>query len=130
MNHLLIVEDHSTLAQSLKRTLESEGFQVSIAGNVQEARDRSSKNPDLVLLDWMLPDGQGLDLLKEIRRSNQKLPILLMTARTDLVDKVVGLEAGANDYITKPFELRELIARVRAHLRVVNSSQGAGAKTN
>jgi DNA-binding response OmpR family regulator len=114
---VLLVEDQITLGESLARHLANEGFQVTLAPTLAAGRERWREKPVLVLIDWMLPDGQGLDLLKEIRLENDRTPVLMLTARTDLVDRVVGLESGANDYITKPFEPRELAARLRAHLR-------------
>lgn len=79
------------------------------------------KKPDLVLLDWMLPDGQGIDLLRDLRNKGLKVPVIFLTAKADVIDKVLGLESGANDYVTKPFEPRELLARVRLRLRSTSS---------
>jgi DNA-binding response OmpR family regulator len=79
-----------------------------------------SKNPDaihVIILDWMLPDGQGIDFLRSLRKNNIMTPVIMLTARTDLIDKVLGLESGACDYMTKPFESRELVARIRVQLR-------------
>jgi DNA-binding response OmpR family regulator len=82
---------------------------------------------DLIVLDWMLPDGQGIDFLKQVKSSEKaQLPIILLTAKSDLIDKVLGLESGANDYVTKPFEPRELLARIRVRLR---ETKGAGKAT-
>jgi DNA-binding response OmpR family regulator len=118
--HILIVEDDVNLGASLKKICESEGFQTTLAPSLAEARNLFSSQIDLVVLDWMLSDGQGIDFLKEIRRGNQSLPIIMLTARTELIDKVIGLESGSNDYMTKPFESRELVARIRVQLREKN----------
>lgn len=126
MNHkILLIEDDPILNESLKKILHDEKYSVINLFDVKSAkeiiqksyRDKSDSPFDLVIVDWMLPDGQGIDVIKEIRLFNLTLPIILLTARNDLIDKIVGLESGANDYVTKPFETRELIARVRAQLR-------------
>lgn len=114
MNKILLVEDDQSLGPALKKTLETEGYDVNLCTNLATAREQNFKDFSLVLLDWMLPDGQGIDLIKDI---NQTAPIIMLTARADLIDKVLGLESGANDYLTKPFEPRELIARIRVQLR-------------
>lgn len=116
MNKILIVEDDTSLGPNLKKNLELEGFSVTLAQTIAEANEiKSSQQFSLILLDWMLPDGQGIDFLKKI---NDATPVIMLTARADLIDKVIGLESGASDYITKPFEPRELLARIRAQLRV------------
>ncbi len=115
---VLLVEDHNTLAESLSRLLIGEGYHVTVAATLAEARARLADRPSLIILDWMLPDGQGIDLLRELRANDPMTPVLLLTARTDIVDKVLGLEMGANDYLTKPFEPRELAARMRVQLRM------------
>lgn len=117
MAHLLIVEDHENLRLSIRDCLEKEGYTTSSAGSLLAARKLLGEKPDLLVLDWMLGDGQGLDLLLELRKSGLTTPVIFLTARADIVDKVLGLELGANDYMTKPFEPRELIARVRVQLR-------------
>ena len=118
MSKILLVEDDISLGESLKQYLEFEKFQVNWAQNIKVANDfYSQEKHDLVILDWMLPDGQGIDLLKEVRKSDTGMPVIMLTARTELVDKILGLESGSNDYITKPFEPRELVARVRVQLR-------------
>lgn len=116
MNKLLLVEDDMNLRTALTESLEMEGFIVQTATNLEEARKVSLENIDLIILDWMLPDGQDIDFLKEVRPA-VNIPVIMLTARTDLIDKVLGLESGANDYITKPFEFRELVARIRVQLR-------------
>lgn len=114
--HVLIVEDEAEIQASLRALLEREGYVVSVAGSVAEGRRALAGSPDLVLLDWRLPDGEGIDLLRELRKTSD-LPVVMVTARVDVIDKVLGLEIGADDYVTKPVEPRELLARVRARLR-------------
>ena len=120
MTKILLVEDHKHIHLSLLESLKAEGYSVDGAFDLHTARSKMNPCPDLMLLDWNLPDGQGLDFLYELRRSGSQVPIIFLTARADLVDKVLGLEAGADDYVTKPFESRELIARIRARLRCRN----------
>ena len=113
---ILVVEDHDAVAMGLRYGLEREGFEVERAATVAEAR-RLAAGADLILLDIRLPDGDGFELCRELRAAGLRQPVIMLTARDDLVDKIVGLEVGADDYMTKPFELREVIARIRAHLR-------------
>lgn len=123
MNRILIIEDDVTLASGLSSYFRAEGFDVHLVHQLKEAA-MLKMDFSLIILDWMLPDGQGIDFLKSLREQNQHIPVLFLTAKSDLVDKVVGLESGANDYLTKPFELRELLARVRVLLRKqVNESK-------
>lgn len=116
MSRILIVEDNDAVALGLKLALEKEGFGVIRADSVASARSTVS-NSDLVILDIRLPDGDGFELCRWFRAEKFLQPILMLTARDDLIDKIIGLEVGADDYMTKPFELREVIARVRALLR-------------
>ena len=120
---ILIIEDEINLRKSLEDYLAGEGFQTYSADLLKTAELKMSESPDLVLLDWMLPDGHGIELLKKWRQLGVKTPVILLTARADLIDKVLGLELGANDYLTKPFEPRELLARIHVQLRQVNSPQ-------
>ncbi len=114
---ILIVEDEEILADTIRYNLELEGYRVEVVGNGGDALARfTSLQPDLVVLDVMLPTLSGLDVCRELR-ARSTVPILMLTARGDEADRVVGLELGADDYLTKPFSLRELIARVRAQLR-------------
>ena len=115
---LLVVEDEHRLAQRLARGLREEGFAVDTAPTTTDARERVVDNEyDLVVLDLKLPDGSGLDLLGEWRSEGLEAPVLVLTARDLVQDKVKGLDAGADDYLTKPFSFEELLARVRALLR-------------
>lgn len=118
---LLLVEDEENLRVSLSQYLAKEMFDVICASSLDEARQGLDKNPDLVILDWMLPDGEGVELLKEWRKADVALPVILLTARSEVIDKVLGLEFGANDYLTKPFETRELLARIRVQLRSMSN---------
>ncbi len=124
---VLLVEDDRNISESLSSYLRAEGYQVTSARTLLSARENLVKNPSILILDWMLPDGQGLDFLKELRSQKYTMPVILLTARNDLVDKVLGLESGADDYITKPFEPRELIARMRVRLRETPKTQTAQA---
>jgi DNA-binding response OmpR family regulator len=117
MKQVLIVEDDENLGKSLKKILEDEGHRAYLAQSLKEARNLLSETFDVIVLDWMLPDGQGIDFLRELRSVDSAVPVIMLTARTDLIDKVLGLETGASDYMTKPFESRELVARVRVQLR-------------
>lgn len=123
MNEILIVEDDQTLNHSLSKMLKLEGFSIVESFSLAEARLKKHSKISLIVLDWMLGDGQGIDYIKELRSLNDFTPIILLTARNDLIDKVIGLETGANDYITKPFESRELIARIRVQLRQLPVNQ-------
>lgn len=117
MKQVLIVEDDENLGKSLKKILEDEGHDTYLANTLAKARELLTKSFDVIVLDWMLPDGQGIDFLRELRAKDLSVPVIMLTARTDLIDKVLGLETGASDYMTKPFESRELVARVRVQLR-------------
>jgi DNA-binding response OmpR family regulator len=115
---VLVVEDEPDLAQGLKDNLEIEGYRVwACADGEAGVREALEQQPDLVLLDVMLPKRSGLDVCRTLRARGFVRPILMLTARGQEIDRVVGLEIGADDYITKPFGLRELLARIRAHLR-------------
>jgi len=117
MKKILIVEDEPTLVATLRYNFEREGFQVTTAGDGEQALSAArDEHPDLIILDLMLPKMDGLDVCRMLRR-DMATPILMLTAKTEEVDKVVGLEIGADDYVSKPFGMRELIARVRALLR-------------
>jgi two-component system response regulator RegX3 len=114
---ILLVEDESSLAETVRYALEREGFAVDVARDGRNALDRFHEGePDLVVLDLMLPAVSGLDVCRRIRESST-VPIIMVTAKDSEADKVSGLELGADDYVTKPFSVRELVSRVRAHLR-------------
>ena len=114
----MIVEDEKELIEGLKLNLVSAGYDVIWALDGQEGLNKALKEaPDLILLDIMLPKIDGLDVCRELRGKNLAVPIIMLTAKGEEVDKVVGLEIGADDYITKPFSVRELLARIKAHLR-------------
>ena len=117
MEKILLVEDDQNLGQSIHDFLKMEGFDVTWSKSLAEAKEQDISETTLVIQDWMLPDGQGIDFLKELRGAGNNIPIIMLTAKTDLIDKVVGLESGANDYMTKPFEPRELLARIRVQVR-------------
>ncbi len=114
---ILMVEDEESITVPLAEALAREGFETTVAGTVADALAQARRlEPDLVLLDVMLPDGSGYDVCRELRRSSQ-VPIIMLTARGEETDRVVGLELGADDYVVKPFSAREVIARVGAVLR-------------
>jgi DNA-binding response OmpR family regulator len=114
---ILLVEDEASISEPLAASLARDGFEADVAGSIEDARARYSRQPpDLILLDVMLPDGDGRDLAREIRRDSD-VPIVMLTARGEEIDKVLGLELGADDYVVKPFSSRELTARIRAILR-------------
>jgi DNA-binding response OmpR family regulator len=115
---VLLIEDESAIRTVVTEILRHEGFEVIEASAGQAGiRTAVAREPDIILLDWVLPDISGLDVCREIRRQGVLCPILMLTGRSSKVDMVVGLEVGADDYITKPFDARELTARLRAHLR-------------
>ncbi len=117
---VLVVEDEAALATMLRYNLERQGYRVEEAGDGQEAMTRvAEQQPDLVLLDWMLPVMSGIEVCRQIRRrpETRDLPVIMVTARTDDQDAVRALNTGADDYVTKPFNLEALLARVRALLR-------------
>ncbi len=124
---VLVVDDEQTLRETLAETLEEDGLRVLTAADGREALERFRADPpDLILLDLMLPELSGMEVCRIIRRESS-VPILMLTARDSEIDKVVGLELGADDYVTKPFSLRELQARVRALLRRSESVAGPAA---
>ena len=120
---ILIIEDEEDLVNGLKLNLVDEGYEVDYALNGKEGLEKALKGKtDLILLDIMLPGMNGLDICKELRQKKVDIPILMLTARGEEIDKVIGLEIGADDYISKPFSIRELLARIKAHLRRENRS--------
>jgi DNA-binding response OmpR family regulator len=118
MARILIVEDELEMAMGLKDNFEYDGHDVDIAEDGEQGLAMAMKEQyHLIILDLMLPKKSGLDVCKEIRAANQRTPIIMLTARGQEIDKVLGLELGADDYMTKPFSVRELLARVKAILR-------------
>ena len=115
---LLVVDDDPEIRKLLARYVESQGFRVRLASSCRELREQlATHHIDLIVLDVMLPDGSGLDLCRDLRAQRSNVPIILLTALKEDVDRIIGLEIGADDYLGKPFNPRELIARVRAVLR-------------
>ncbi len=116
-NRILAIDDDPDILRVLKANLELNDFVVETASNCQEAEDRLNEGlPDLIILDLILPDGDGVEFCRRLRRE-YKIPVIMLTARDRVSDKVIGLESGADDYIVKPFETLELIARIKACLR-------------
>jgi len=116
-NRILLIDDDLSLGQLLQEYLEIEGFELETAHNGVTGIQQSDKNFDLILLDVMMPDISGFDVLKQIRHKGNKTPILMLTAKGDEMDRVLGLELGADDYLPKPYSHRELVARIRALIR-------------
>jgi two-component system, OmpR family, response regulator MprA len=116
---VLVVDDERAVRESLRRALELEGYEIELAADGNEAlyRIETDSQPDAVILDVLMPGKDGLEVCRTIRRSGNTVPVLMLTARTQVEDRVEGLDAGADDYVTKPFALEELLARVRALLR-------------
>jgi two-component system alkaline phosphatase synthesis response regulator PhoP len=114
---ILLVEDEPGLVMTLTDRLSKEGYDVESAGNGNSALEKSSANFDLIVLDVMLPYSSGLEVCHELRRRGIKTPVLMLTAKSQVLDKVIGLKLGADDYLTKPFEMIELLARLEALLR-------------
>jgi two-component system, OmpR family, manganese sensing response regulator len=115
---ILLVDDEVELTDPLSRLLQRQGYDVEVAADGQTGCEMATGNPyDLLILDWMLPGKSGLEICREVRERSQTTPVLFLTAKDTLDDRVDGLDAGADDYLVKPFELRELLARVRALLR-------------
>lgn len=116
--HALVVDDDQQISQLLGRYLTDQGFRVTLAGNRRQCQAALNGDKlDIVVLDVLLPDGSGLDLCREMRTHHPRLPVILVTALREEVDRIIGLEIGADDYIGKPFNPRELVARMRAVLR-------------
>ena len=121
---ILVVDDERAVRESLRRALELEDYEIELAADGQEALQLLETNgdaqPDAVILDVLMPGVDGLDLCRRLRRSGNRVPVLMLTARDEIENRVAGLDAGADDYVTKPFALEELVARVRALLRRVS----------
>ena len=122
MPRIVIVEDQLSLQASLQRGLTEEGFEVLTAGTGQSAYALLQREPvDAILLDLMLPDGDGLTLLRRLRSEEMRVPVLVVTAKDSIRDRVIGLDSGADDYLVKPFDFEELLARLRAIMRRASS---------
>jgi two-component system alkaline phosphatase synthesis response regulator PhoP len=118
MKKILIIEDEQDLIKGLKLNLSDEGFEVDWAVNgVEGLRKAIEEAPDLIILDLMLPEMDGLEVCRKLRQKSINIPLIMLTAKGGEIDKVVGLEIGADDYMTKPFSIRELLARIKARLR-------------
>jgi DNA-binding response OmpR family regulator len=129
MPRILIVEDEPAMLQGLQDNLETEGYTVESASDGKAGLDKLLANSyDLLILDVMLPEMSGFDVLRTLRGKSIATPVIMLTARGEEVDRVVGLELGADDYVTKPFSLRELLARVKAVLRRAEGQAGVGGK--
>ena len=123
--HIVVVEDEPAIAESVAYSLEREGYRASTASTLEAGR-RAAAEADLVVLDLMLPDGSGVDLLADLRRHGRGTPVIVLSSRDQESDRVMALERGADDYVTKPFSPREVVARVRAVLRRAQPPAGAG----
>lgn len=124
---IIIVEDEPSLVFTLQDTLETEGYDVTVVTDGNEAVNKVTEvEPDLMLLDLMLPGKSGYDICKEIRDAKYTFPIIMLTARDQEIDKVAGLNIGADDYMTKPFGVKELLARIKARLRRANAYSKTG----
>src|SRR5947209_14910188 len=125
---ILVVDDERAVRESLRRALELEGYEIELAADGQEALQLLETNgdaqPDAVILDVLMPGVDGLEVCRRLRRSGNRVPVLMLTARDEVEDRVAGLDAGADDYVTKPFALEELLARVRALLRRTTEDDG------
>jgi two-component system response regulator MprA len=123
---ILVVDDERAVRESLRRALQLEGYHVELAAGGQEALDRLAADgePDAMILDILMPGIDGLEVCRRMRREGRRLPVLMLTARDEVENRVAGLDAGADDYVTKPFALDELLARMRALLRRTTSGSG------
>lgn len=119
--HILLVEDDPRLAEFVETELSLEGYRVTVAANGMDGLSLAREaEADLLILDWMLPGMSGLDICLRLRSTGVQVPIIILTAKDEIPDRVAGLNAGADDYVAKPFSIEELLARVKAHLRRVH----------
>lgn len=126
---ILLVDDEEKVLDFMSSFLKNEGFEIATAQSGKEALEKvKTLNPSLVVLDWMMPNMNGLDVCREIRKSS-KVGIIMVTAKSDELDKIIGLEVGADDYMTKPFSLRELLARIRSVLRRIGDNPTTNEET-
>ena len=125
---ILVVDDERAVRESLRRALELEGYEIELAADGREALERleAESQPDALILDVLMPGVDGLEVCRRLRRAGSRLPVLMLTARDAVENRVSGLDAGADDYVTKPFALEELLARIRALLRRTSDGNGAG----
>ena len=125
---ILVVDDERAVRESLRRALELEGYEIELAADGREALERleTESQPDVLVLDVLMPGVDGLEVCRRLRRAGSRLPVLMLTARDAVENRVAGLDAGADDYLTKPFALEELLARIRALLRRSADANGAG----
>ncbi|MEM7770901.1 MAG: response regulator transcription factor [Cyanobacteria bacterium P01_A01_bin.37] len=115
---IVVVEDEEKLARFIEMELKYEGYDVNVSNDgLTGLTQIRNENPDLVILDWMMPGMTGLEVCRRLRQTGSKVPVILLTAKDDVSDRVAGLDAGADDYLVKPFSIEELLARIRAHLR-------------
>lgn len=115
---ILLIEDDIKLAQFIEMELSCEGYEVSMAHNGLDGLTQARTSPpDIIILDWMMPGATGVEICRRLRATGSKVPIILVTAKDEISDRVAGLDAGADDYIIKPFSIEELLARIRSHLR-------------
>jgi two-component system response regulator MprA len=124
---ILVVDDERAVRESLRRALELEGYEIELAGDGDEALStlgRDEPQPDAVILDVLMPGLDGLEVCRRLRATGSRVPVLMLTARDEVENRVAGLDAGADDYVTKPFALEELLARVRALLRRTTAADG------
>jgi len=128
MPRLLMIDDDARLAAMVRDYLAASGFSVDVAGDVASGLAAlSAEPPELLILDLMLPDGDGLDVCRRLRADGYTLPILMLTAKGDPIERVIGLEIGADDYLPKPFEPRELLARIKALIRRASGAPAGSA---
>jgi two-component system, OmpR family, response regulator MprA len=126
---LLVVDDERAVRESLRRALELEGYEIELAADGSEALSalqEEAPQPDAIILDVLMPGVDGLEVCRRLRAAGNRVPVLMLTARDEVENRVAGLDAGADDYVTKPFALEELLARVRALLRRTANGDGAG----
>ncbi len=127
---ILIIEDEEDLAKGLKLNLEDEGYKVDWASEGSEGLQKTIEDtPDLIILDIMLPKKNGLEVCQELRQKKINIPIIMLTAKGEEIDKVIGLELGADDYMTKPFSIRELLARIKVQLRREKTEERIASKS-
>lgn len=130
VQQILVVDDDLEIRKLLGRYIQEQGFRVQLASKCAEVRERITTNQiDLIVLDVMLPDGSGLDLCRDLRSKRSNIPIILLTALKEDVDRIIGLEIGADDYLGKPFNPRELVARIRAVLRRGRDDRSAPSRS-